>query len=515
LRTHEGVAHWRRFLRDAAHLVVEFGGSLSGEHGDGQAKAEFLPIMYGDELVRAMGEFKALWDPNNKMNPGKVVNSYRADENLRLGPDYRPVPLTTRLAFRTLEGSGFVRQMDRCVGTGRCRAQHDGTMCPSYRATREERDSTRGRARLLYEMVRAETVTDGWESEPVRQALDTCLSCKGCKRDCPTHTDMASYKAEFLSHYHETRARPRQMIFFANIGRWAPWASRIAALSNFVTQTPGLSSLIKWIAGIAQARRLPRLARRSFSAAVADVAQPDRFDRTVLLWVDTFSEYFQPHVAMSAVKVLNAAGCRVVFPSHRLCCGRPYYDAGMLDRAKAQLEDILSSLDEQIEGDVPVVGLEPSCLSVFKDELLQFFPDDPRAKRLAAQTYLLADYLNRIEFTPPALGIEVTLHGHCHQKSVFSMAGEVELLRKMGINTKRLENGCCGMAGGFGFDRRHYDMSQRIGEHEFFPALRAAANGAPVVTSGFSCREQASHAAPSQPVLHIAELLERAIEKGK
>jgi len=511
LRSHDGVQKWRRFLREAAELVVQFGGSLSGEHGDGQAKAEFLPVMYGAELVQAMREFKEIWDPQHKMNPGKVVNPYRADENLRQGPDYRPPQLLTRMKFNTPEGEGFTRQMDRCIGAARCRQQRGATMCPSYRATREERFSTRGRARLLFEMVQGEVIKDGWDSVAVREALDTCLSCKGCRHDCPTHTDVASYKAEFLSHYHENRARPRQAYFFGMIGRWAPKAAPFAFLVNALTRVPGIAALSKWIAGAARQRDLPRFAPRRFSASAPTIGQTGKLERDVLLWVDTFCDHFHPEIAEAAVKVLNAAGCRVLFPAQRLCCGRPLYDYGMLDKAREELSAVLDALEQTIAEGIPLVGLEPSCLSVFRDEMLQFFPDDARAKRLAAQTYLFADYLNHVGYQPPAMQANVLLHGHCHQKALFGMTGESELLGKLGVTYKLLDNGCCGMAGGFGFDRRYYGISQKIGEHELFPALRAAAPGTVVVSSGFSCREQIAQGTPHRP-LHIAELLARAVE---
>jgi Fe-S oxidoreductase len=383
-------------------------------------------------------------------------------------------------------------------------------MCPSYRATREERDSTRGRARLLFEMVQGDVITDRWASDAVRESLDTCLSCKGCKSDCPTHTDMASYKAEFLSHYHETRARSRQALFFGLIGRWAHRMAPFARFMNFIAHAPGLAAFAKWIVGVAPQRVLPRFAERSFSASAETIPQNGKFERTVLLWVDTFCEHFEPEIAAAAVKVLNAAGCRALFPPRHLCCGRPLYDVGMLDRAKHELARILDVLEPHIVDGVPIVGLEPSCLSVFKDEMLQLFPGDARARRLAAQTFLFADYLNHIGYQPPALDANVLLHGHCHQKAVFGMTGEVELLNKLGVTYKLLENGCCGMAGGFGFDRRHYEMSQKIGEHELFPALRAVPAETLIVTSGFSCREQIAHGS-SRNALHVAELLARAL----
>ncbi|MGA8004650.1 MAG: FAD-binding and (Fe-S)-binding domain-containing protein, partial [Burkholderiales bacterium] len=336
LRTPEGLAHWRCFLADAAALVVKYGGSLSGEHGDGQAKAEFLPAMYGPELMAALREFKAIWDPHDRMNPGKLVSArgtvYRADENLRLGPEYRPVTLATRLAFRSTVGDGFARATEHCIGMGKCRAASGGTMCPSYRATGEERYSTRGRARLLNEMLRGEVITDGWASEEVKEALEWCLACKGCRSDCPTHTDMASYKAEFLSHYYERHVRPRQAHSMGRIGEWAPLAARAPRLVNFLTQTPGLASIAKRVAGVAAARNLPRLASRTFQSQF----NPKRHEGDrIVLFADTFNNHFRPGTALAAVEVLEAAGCAVEVPRERVCCGRPYFDFGMLDRARA------------------------------------------------------------------------------------------------------------------------------------------------------------------------------------
>ncbi len=326
LRTPEGVAHWRRFLDAAARLVVKYGGSLSGEHGDGQAKAEFLPLMYGEELMAVLREFKRIWDPDNRMNPGKLVNAdgpvQRADENLRLGPAYRPVTLATRLAFRTPVGDGFARATEHCIGMGKCRAAEGGTMCPSYRATLEERYSTRGRARLLNEMLRGEVITDGWASDAVAEALECCLACKACKSECPTHTDMATYKAEFLSHYYESHARPRQAQVMGRIGQWAPLAAAVPWLANALTQTPGLRTLVKQVAGVAQERSLPRFAARSLRASFARrSAAAD--GKPVLLFADTFTDAFRPRAGLAAADVLEAAGCRVEMPRARICCGRP------------------------------------------------------------------------------------------------------------------------------------------------------------------------------------------------
>ncbi|WGS54774.1 FAD-binding oxidoreductase [Paraburkholderia sp. D15] len=522
LRSAAGVATWRNFLREAAELVVEFGGSLSGEHGDGQAKAEFLPIMYGPELMQAMEQFKAIWDPANRLNPGKVVHAYRADENLRMGPAYKPVTLQTKLTFASAEGEGFQREIERCIGMGKCRSLDGGTMCPSYRATREERYSTRGRAHLFWEMLQGDVIADGWQSREVKDALDTCLACKGCKSDCPTHTDMASYKAEFLSHYHETHRRPRQAWFMGRIGEWAPWAARFPRLTNFMTSAPGVSSFGKWIAGVAQTRELPRFATttyRQMARRASPVSSATRSDagKKVILWIDTFNDHFTPDVAQAAVDVLTRLGWHVVLPKRRLCCGRPLYDFGLLERARELLTHIVDDLADDIAAGVPVVGLEPGCLSVFKDELLKQLPGHALAKQLSAQTFLFSDFVARQPFEWPTLAADVIVHGHCHQKALFGMQGDAALLNKLGVTWKLLDTGCCGMAGSFGFNAAHRDLSEKIGENTLFPAVRDAcsANAETIVlTNGFSCREQIEQGT-GQHTLHIAQLAQRALAAAR
>lgn len=516
LRSAEGVAKWRSFLREAAELVVEFGGSLSGEHGDGQAKAEFLPIMFGPELMQAMEQFKAIWDPANRLNPGKVVHAYRADENLRVGPAYKPVTLQTKLTFASQEGDGFQRAIERCIGMGKCRSLEGGTMCPSYRATREEKYSTRGRAHMFWEMLQGDVIADGWQSREVKEALDTCLACKGCKSDCPTHTDMASYKAEFLSHYYATNRRPRQALFMGRIGEWAPWAARFPRLTNFMTSAPGLSSVGKWVAGVAQARELPKFATQTYRQLARRSSQIERAARgredakKVILWVDTFNDHFTPDVAQAAADVLTQIGWHVVLPKNRLCCGRPLYDFGLLERARELLTRILDDLADDIAAGVPLVGLEPGCLSVFKDELLKQLPDHALAKQLSAQTFQFSDFVARQPFDWPTLEADVVVHGHCHQKALFGMQGDTALLTKLGVKWTLLDTGCCGMAGSFGFNAEHHALSEKIGEDKLFPLVRGAPKETIVLTNGFSCREQIEQGT-GRHALHIAQLAQRAL----
>lgn len=513
LRTVDGVARFRAFIREAAQLVVDCGGSLTGEHGDGQAKAEFLPIMFGEELMEALREFKRIWDPLNRLNPGKVVDAYRVDENLRMGPQYKVVKLHTRMDFRSAEGDGFQRAVEHCVGMGRCRSTQANTMCPSYRATKEERFSTRGRSRLFWEMLQGEVVKDGWNSEPLKEALDTCLACKGCKSDCPTHTDMASYKAEFLSHYYEKNTRPRQALTMGRIGDWAPLAGKLPRLANLMTQTPGLSSLAKRIGGVAADRDMPKFAAKTFRQLAKKTAAKTSGNPKVILWVDTFCEHFHPEVASAAVEVLGHAGFEAVLPATPLCCGRPLYDFGYLDLAREKLRKTLEVIGRQMDevngGPLAVVGLEPGCMSVFKDELLKMFPDDARARRLADSVSLLGDFLYEHGYQPPRMEIDVLVHAHCHQKSLFGTKGDVALLKAMGARAVHLDSGCCGMAGSFGFNPAHVEISKAVGELVLLPAVRAVSADTVILTNGFSCREQIRQGA-GREVQHLAEFLQMA-----
>ena len=495
LRTRQGVAHWRGFLEEAAHLVVKYGGSLSGEHGDGQAKAEFLPVMYGPELMQAFREFKAIWDPQNRMNPGKLVDPYRADEHLRMGPDYQPVELKTRFSFETDVGRGFVRASEHCIGMGKCRAEKGGTMCPSYRGTREERYSTRGRSRLLQEMLRGELITEGWQSEDVKEALEWCLGCKGCRSDCPTHTDMAAYKAEFLSHYYETKRRPRAAHAMGRIGELAPWLSKVPFINSLMSRS---------VAGIAKERSLPRF-QKSFRSKF----KPGGMGVPVVLFDDTFNNHFRPQTARAAQAVLEAAGCAVRLPREHVCCGRPYYDWGMLERAKRTLERTLEVLAPALDAGAPIVVLEPGCLSVFRDELAQLFPHDARAQRLRAQVRSLPEFLKGKWL--PKVEKRILLHGHCHQKALWGVGADIEVLREAGCEVASPDTGCCGMAGAFGYRKEFYEASKRIAGLALLPALEAAPE-ATVVASGFSCREQIEDLGRRR-TLHLAEALAEGLRK--
>ena len=512
LQSKEGIAKFRRFMEAAADLVVSCDGSLSGEHGDGQARAELLPRMFGPELLAAFREFKAIWDPAWKMNPGKVVEPYRMDENLRLGVDYKPWDPETHFQFPHDHGS-MTHAMLRCVGVGKCRREEGGVMCPSWRVTHKEEHSTRGRAHLLWEMAKGDVIRDGWRDETVKESLDLCLSCKGCKSDCPVGVDLATYKAEFLSHYHEGRLRPRSDYAFANIDFWARLASKAPGLVNLATQLPFLRDIAKLVAGMPQQRSVPAFAPQTFRSWF-EHRQPANPDGTlVMLWPDTFNNYFLPDTAKAAVEVLEAAGFRVSIPDSILCCGRPLYDFGMLDRAKRLLLNILDTLAPEIEAGIPIVVLEPSCAAVFRDELTNLFPEDARAQKLSRQSFLLSEFLEKkaAHFQLPKLPVKALIHGHCHHKALMKMTDQESVLRKMGIDWSAPAPGCCGMAGSFGFDEEKYEVSMAIGELELLPAVRQAPADSLIIADGFSCREQISQCTDRHPQ-HLAEVIATALK---
>jgi FAD/FMN-containing dehydrogenase/Fe-S oxidoreductase len=526
LQSENGIRKYGEFIERAADLVVGYGGSLSGEHGDGQSRAALLPKMFGPELVRAFGEFKSAWDPDNRLNPHKVVDPYLPTENLRLGADYKPLEPQTHFKFPDDDGS-FAKATLRCVGLGACRKRDAGTMCPSYMATLEEEHSTRGRAHMLFELLQGEVVRDGWKDEHVKKALDLCLSCKACKSECPANVDLATYKAEFLSHYYESKGWPLYAYAFGMIGKWAQFASHAPQLANFLSDAPGVSHLVRGVLRLAPQRRLPRLAAVSFQRWARKQGVPALdgekgresaagagTGREVILWVDTFNNYFHPETSRAALDVLTDAGFKVAVPQHHLCCGRPLYDFGMLGKAKEYLQGILEVFARQIDASVPVVVLEPSCASVFRDELRNLFPTDARAGRLRSQTFLLSEFLEHHApgYQPPRLSRKVLLHGHCHHKALMKMNDEESLLRKMGADLQTIDSGCCGMAGAFGFERDKYALSQALGERVLLPEVRQAPPETLIVSDGFSCREQIFQAT-GRRAIHLAEAMRLAMSR--
>jgi FAD/FMN-containing dehydrogenase/Fe-S oxidoreductase len=513
-KTAGGVREFRSFMEEAADLVVSHGGSIAGEYGEGQGRAELLPRMFGPELVAAFGEFKAIWDPDRKMNPHKIVDPYPLDEDLRYGPEHRPPELRTHFTYPDDRGS-FALAIERCFGMSKCRSLGGRTMCPSYQVTREERHTTRGRARLLLEMLKGETLTNGWRDEGVKEALDLCLSCKGCKGDCPTQVDMATYKAEFLAHYYARRLRPRQAYALGLMPWWARLAEPAPWLANLVARGPVLAGVAKKAAGVAPERDLPEFAREPLTRWFArrKGAAP-RDGAPVLLWPDTFSNYLAPQPAKAAIEVLEAAGRRVELPRARLCCGRPLYDFGMLRLAKRTLRRVLDELAPQIEDGIPMVGVEPACVAVFRDEMLNLFPADEHARRLARQTFTLAEFLEREGFEPPRLERRALVHRHCHAQAIMGFEPDLALIKRLGLHLDQPDPGCCGMAGSFGYEQgERYELSVKVGERVLAPAVRAATDETLIVADGFSCRQQIEALTGRSP-MHLAEVVRLALRQG-
>ena len=503
--TEAGILAYREFIDRAADIVVAHGGSLSGEHGDGQSRAALLPKMYGPELMRAFADFKRLWDPENGLNPGNLVDPRQPHEDLRLGADYKPWQPKTHFAFAENNGS-FAAATLRCVGVGACRKRDAGAMCPSFMATGEELYSTRGRAHLLWELMQGEVLHDKWKNKQVKESLDLCLSCKACKSECPTSVDMATYKAEFLSHYYDGTSRPLFHYAFGRIDRWARIASLAPGLVNAINNAPLVRSLIKSTLHIHGKRTMPRFAR----AFTRERRKPQTATgKDVFLWADTFNNYFHPSTMRAAYTVLTDAGFRVGLPAQHLCCGRPLYDFGMLDTAKEYLLKILDALAPQLAAGTPIVVLEPSCASVFRDELTNLLPNDPRAVKLRNQTLLLSEFLvkHAPDYRPPQIDKKIIVHGHCHHHATMSMKDEMKILRATGAEVQLLDSGCCGMAGPFGFEEDKYEISQTLGERVLLPAVRS--NGdAIIVSDGFSCQEQITQNTAARP-RHLAEVLAR------
>ena len=523
LESEKGIRKYAEFIDQAGDLVVSYGGSLSGEHGDGQSRGALLPKMFGPELTRAFAEFKAAWDPENRLNPHKVVDAYLPTENLRLGADHKPLDPHTHFKFPEDNGS-FAKASLRCLGLGACRKQDAGTMCPSYMVTLEEQHSTRGRAHMLFEMLQGEITGGGWSDEGVKKSLDLCLSCKACKTECPANVDLATYKAEFLSHFYEVHPRPLRAYAFGMVDKWLRLASLAPGIANFANHTPILRYLMRQSLGLAPQREMPWLAGETFRRWAHKNRVPDVGEtsgrrashgpaarRDIILWPDTFHNHFHPETSRAAFGELEGAGFNVRVPRQHLCCGRPLYDFGMLDEAKQYLRNILQALCEPIDAGVPIIVLEPSCASVFRDELCNLFPENPRAIRLRNQTYLLSEFLEHRApgFQPPQLARKILLHGHCHHKALMKMDDEENLLRKMGVGLQTLDAGCCGMAGPFGFEKEKYAVSQAVGERVLLPAVRRSQEETLIVSDGFSCREQIFQST-GRRALHLAEVLQLA-----
>ena len=492
LRHPDGLRSYRRFLDEASDLVVRYGGSLSGEHGDGQQRAEFLTKQYGSELVDAMREFKRIWDPEGRMNPGKVIDPYPIDANLKLGTDYNPPRPAVKFAYKE-DGGDFAHAALRCVGVGKCRVPDaEMTMCPSFQVTREEKHSTRGRSRLLFEMLQGDVITDGWQSREVYDALDLCLACKGCTNDCPVNVDMPTYKAEFLYHHYRSarRWRPRYAYAFGLIDKAALVASRFPGIVNFLTQTPPFSRLAKLAAGIDTGREIPKFAPVTLQEWFRRRPPVNPDGRRVILWPDTFNNHFHTDVGVACVEAIEAAGWRVVMPEQHVCCGRPLYDYGFLDLAERYLRRTLDLIRDEIRAGTPVVGMEPSCLAVFKDELPKMLPHDDDAARLVRNAYHFGEFFEKFEIDVPQATRRALLWGHCHHKATGGIDPEQSLLERMGLDVEQVTGGCCGLAGSWGFEQGKREISIDCGEQALLPAVRDADGETVVVANGFSCKTQ-------------------------
>ncbi|MFJ8362400.1 FAD-binding and (Fe-S)-binding domain-containing protein [Streptomyces sp. NPDC093984] len=522
LLTEEGVARFRRFSEDLADLVVAHGGSLSGEHGDGQARAELLPKMYGPDLVALFARAKDLWDPDGLLNPGMLVRPARLDENLRFAVLPRE-PVGVAFGYPA-DGGDFSAAVRRCVGVAKCRTttvSGSSVMCPSFRATGAEEHSTRGRARLLHEMLAGEVVTDGWRSTEVRDALDLCLSCKGCRTDCPVGVDMATYKAEFLHHHYADRRRPAAHYAMGWLPLWLGSVSRTrtAPLVNALASVPPLAALAKRLGGIAPERRLPRLAQETFSRwwRRTTGGRPRTAGPLVALWPDTFTEHLSPSVGRAAVRVLEAAGLRVALPPgrrRRVCCGLTYVSTGQLDRARTVMRRTLDLMAPVLAAGAPVVVLEPSCAAALRTDLPELLHDDPRAQRLAAAVVTFAEALEKYapDWTPPRLGRPAAGQTHCHQHAVLGDTADRRLRTAAGL-TGELTGGCCGLAGNFGFEKGHYEVSAACAEDQLLPSVRSAPEDAVILADGYSCRTQLQQLAGVR-ARHLAEVLAEGLEEA-
>jgi FAD/FMN-containing dehydrogenase/Fe-S oxidoreductase len=511
LASEKGLAVWRAFMSEAADLVISYGGSLSGEHGDGQARAAFLEKMYGPEMMQAFRAFRTIWDPAGKMNPGKLIDARPMDADLREGPDYRPRRAPTVFALRDDDGD-LSSAAKRCVGVGACRRRHsdEGVMCPSYMATNEERHSTRGRARLLFEFLREGASAP--DARAVEEALDFCLSCKGCKSDCPVNVDMATYKAEFRSRYFSRRLRPRAAYSMGLIREWSALAGAMPALANAVLNAPVSSALARWLGGVAPQSAFPRYADEPFSHWFRTRGTRSASGQRVLLWPDTFNDFFRPQTLIAAVGVLESLGYEVTIPPQPLCCGRPLYDWGMLARAKMRWRRTLNALTAEIDARTPIIGVEPACVSAFRDELPNLFPDDQRARRLAKQTITLSEFLARADLPRlPRIDGRALVQIHCHHHAVLDEGAEASVLNRLGMSYEIMKSGCCGMAGSFGFERGKYDLSRAMAERAMAPQIRAAAADVQIIADGFSCRAQIERFT-GRTTAHLAEVLAGAFD---
>lgn len=517
LTTEPGVRDYRAFMDEAAGLVAHYGGTLSGEHGDGRARSELLPRIYSPKTLSAFAAFKAVFDQESHLNPGVIVDPVPMDASLRPGPGGTHFELTPVHALER-DGGSFGAAVRRCIGVGKCREESTGTMCPSFKATRDEVHSTRGRARVLAEMLRGDTFPDGWRSSEVHDALDLCLSCKACRSECPVNVDMATYKAEFLHHHFDGRLRPASHYSMGRLPLWSRFASVAPTVVNALTGNRAIASLLKRLGGVEPRRDIPRFARQTFRSWFRRrQSRPSAVDaRTVVLWPDTFTNHFSPWVGQAAVEVLETLGYRVILPERQVCCGLTWHSTGQLDTAKKILTRTLDTLRPHLDQGHRIIGLEPSCTVMLRDEATALLPDHPDSARLRDSTVTFAELLADHDGPWPfdRLDIRAVLQPHCHQESTAGTAADQTLLGRLGVKTDTVASGCCGLAGNFGFEKGHWDVSQNCAERELYPKIHAAADDDLVIADGFSCRTQIAQGTERHG-LHLAEVLRQAMNGSR
>ena len=514
LKTPQGVATLRALEDRISDMAKEYGGAMTAEHGDGFARSEWIEKMFGQQLVEAFTQVKDAFDPAGLMNPGKIVRAPRMDENLRYSPDYRSPATPTFFSF---EREGSLQQaVEMCSGVGHCRKKMVGTMCPSYMATLEEEHSTRGRANALRAALAGKLDGEGLHSKQLFQVMDLCLECKACKGECPSNVDMAKLKYEFLAHYYGEHGYPLRSHIFAKIDRFNRFASPVAALANWVMDT----AVSRWAMdrlGIDSRRRMPKLASQTFSQWFAGRPAPPAGTRgTVVLFNDTFLEYNDPQIGVAATALLEAAGFTVVLPASRVCCGRPLISKGFLAQAKERAKENVAALEPYVEMGWPIVGIEPSCMLSFRDDYLDLVAD-PRAQQVADNVFMLEEFLAGLA-RKQELGIEfnaakrkVLVHGHCQQKALLGTGSTLEVLRLApGFEVSEIQSGCCGMAGSFGYEKEHYEISMKVGEERLFKVVREAGPEVEIAAVGTSCRHQITEAT-GRRVRHWAEILAEAL----
>lgn len=526
MKEESGAKKMRAIVEETLEIVREYKGSHSGEHGDGLARSEFHEAMFGRRMVESFEEVKDSFDPGGSFNPGKIVRASKMDDRslFRFAPGYAIQPIATSMDWS--DWGGFNRAIEMCNNNGACRKADVAVMCPSYRATSDEQHSTRGRANSLRLAVSGQLGSDALSSQDMFDTMSLCVSCKGCKRECPTGVDMAKMKIEFLNQYYQKHRLPIKERLVAFLPRYAHWAGNFSVLLNLRDQIPGLAKLSELMLGFASKRRLPRWRRDTFQAEKEISAQSNTASgaKEVVLLVDTFNRCFEPENARAALAVLNAAGYKVLYPKpldqdRPLCCGRTFFSGGLVEEARVEARRMLDSLKTYVEQGIPIIGLEPSCLLTLRDEYPSLIPGAETAE-LAANAFLLEEFLaaekdkGQLDLALKPLAVsQALLHGHCHQKAFAAMSSVQKVLALIpDLKVETIESSCCGMAGSFGYDAKNYDISMKMGEQSLLPAVRAADKQALIIADGTSCRHQIQDGS-GREALHVARVLEMALSE--